>query len=45
MEQFMLEHGGVLVSGVIAIMTIVIMFLLIEVMGHMDLTSIASLLG
>ena len=45
MEQFIIEHGGVLVSGVVAIMTIVIMFLLIEVLGHMDLASIGSLLG
>ena len=45
MEQFILEHGGVLVSGIIAIMTIVIMFLFIEVMGNMDLGSIGKLLG
>ena len=45
MEQFIIEHGGVLVSGVVAIMTIVIMFLLIEVLGNMDLASIGTLLG
>lgn len=45
MEQFVLEHGGVLVSGIIAIMTIVIMFLIIEVLGNMDLGSISMLLG
>ena len=45
MEQFIIEHGGVLVSGVVAIMTIVIMFLLIEVLGNMDLASIGLLLG
>ena len=45
MEQFIIEHGSVLVSGVVAIMTIVVMFLLIEVLGHMDLASIGSLLG
>lgn len=45
MEQFILEHGGVLVSGIIAIMTIVIMFLIIEVLGNMDLGSISMLLG
>ena len=45
MEQFIIEHGGVLVSGVVAIMTIVMMFLLIKVMGNMDLVSIGSLLG
>ena len=45
MEQFIMEHGGVLVSGVVAIMTIVMMFLLIKVMGNMDLASIGSLLG
>ncbi len=45
MEQFILEHGGVLLSGVIAIMTIVIMFLFIRVMGAVDLESIGALLG
>ena len=45
MENFITEHGGVLVSGVIAIMTIVIMFLVIRAMGNMDLESIGSLLG
>ena len=34
MEQFIIEHGGVLVSGIVAIMTIVIMFLIIEVLGN-----------
>ncbi|MBR3173064.1 MAG: hypothetical protein IKF24_00845 [Eubacterium sp.] len=45
MEQFIIEHGGVLVSGIVAIMTIVIMFLIIEVLGNVDLVSIGSLLG
>lgn len=45
MEQFILEHGGTLVSGIVAIMTIVIMFLVIQVMGNMDLSSIGALLG
>ena len=45
MEQFIIEHGGVLVSGIVAIMTIVIMFLIIEVLGNIDLVSIGSLLG
>ena len=45
MEQFMLEHGGVLVSGVIAVLCLVIMFLFIEMMGNMDLESIGTLLG
>lgn len=45
MEQLIIEHGGVLVSGIVAIMTIVIMFLIIEVLGNVDLVSIGSLLG
>ena len=45
MEQFIIEHGGVLVSGIVAIMTIIIMFLIIEVLGNVDLVSIGSLLG
>ncbi len=45
MEQFIIEHGGVLVSGIVAIMTIVLMFLIIEVLGNVDLVSIGSLLG
>ena len=45
MEQFILEHGGVLVSGIVAIMTIVIMFLIVRAMGNMDLESIGMLLG
>lgn len=45
MEQFIIEHGGMLISGVIAVMTIVIMFLVIRVMGNMDLESIGTLLG
>ena len=45
MEQFILEHGGTLVSGIVAIMTVVIMFLVIQVMGNMDLSAIGMLLG
>ncbi len=45
MEHFVLEHGGVLLSGIVAIMTIVIMFLFIKVMGNMDLGAIGTLLG
>ena len=45
MEQFILEHGGVIVSGIISIMTIVIMFLVIKMIGNMDLGSIGALLG
>ena len=45
MEHFILEHGGALVSGVIAVMTIVIMFLIIRAMGNIDLSSLGMLLG
>ena len=45
MEQFILEHGGTMLSGIVAIMTVVIMFLVIQVMGNMDLSSIGTLLG
>ncbi len=45
MEQFILEHGGTMLSGIVAIMTVVIMFLVIQVMGNMDLSSIGMLLG
>ncbi|MCR5429876.1 MAG: hypothetical protein K6E58_01405 [Eubacterium sp.] len=45
MEQFILEHGGTLVSGIVAIMTIVIMFLFVKAMGNMDLSSIGTLVG
>ena len=45
MENFITEHGGMLLSGIIAIMTIVIMFLIIRAMGNMDLSSLGSLLG
>lgn len=45
MEQFVLEHGGVIVSGIISIMTIVIMFLIIKLIGNMDLGCIGTLLG
>ena len=45
MENFVTEHGGALLSGIIAIMTIVIMFLIIKAMSNMDLSSLGSLLG
>ena len=45
MEHFILEHGGALVSGVIAIMTVVIMYLVIRVMVNIDLGSLGMLLG
>ena len=45
MEHFILEHGGALVSGVIAVMTIVIMFLIIRAMGNIYLSSLGMLLG
>lgn len=45
MESFITEHGGMLISGIIAIMTIAIMFLIIKAMGNMDLYSLGMLLG
>ncbi len=45
MENFITEHGGVLLSGIVAIMTIIIMFLIIRAMGNLDLESMSMLLG
>ncbi len=45
MEHFILEHGGMLVSGIVAVMTIVIMFVFLRAMGNMDLSAIGMLIG
>lgn len=45
MEHFILEHGGVLVSGIIAIMTIIIMFVMVKAMGNLNLEAIGMLIG
>lgn len=45
MEEFLLEHGGLIISGIIAIATLIIMAMVIWMIGRMELVSVGQTLG
>lgn len=45
MEQFILEHGGIIFSGIIAVAVILIVFTLIRVMGNVGLFALSGIIS
>lgn len=45
MEEFLLEHGGLIISGIIAVATLVIMAMLIWTIGKINIVSLDQTLG
>lgn len=45
MEENMMEHGGVLISGIIAITISVMLFTAIVVIGNMGVCSLTTIIG
>lgn len=45
MEDFLLEHGGIIVSGIIAVISLVIMSSIIWVTGRMAMVAFEQILG
>lgn len=45
MEEFVSEHGGVLISGIVSIFLLVIIFMVVIAVGNMDAYSIVSIIG
>lgn len=45
MEEFISEHGGVLVSGIVSVFLLTIIFMVVMTVGNMDTYSITSIIG
>ena len=45
MEEFVSEHGGVLISGIMSIFLIAIIFMIVAVVGNMDAYTIMTIVG
>ncbi len=45
MEQFMEEHGGIIVSGIISIITLGLMLMTVMAAGNMEVSSLAAIMG
>lgn len=45
MEEFISEHGGVLISGIVSIFLLTIIFMVVIAVGNMDAYSIISIIG
>lgn len=45
MEEFISEHGGVLISGIVSIFLLTIIFMVIIAVGNMNAYSIISIVG
>ncbi|MCI9565902.1 MAG: hypothetical protein HFG30_07860 [Eubacterium sp.] len=45
MEEFISEHGGVLMSAIISVVLLAIIFIVVAVVGKMEAYTIASISG
>lgn len=45
MEQFLTEHGGVLVSGIVSLISLGIIFAVIAAAGNMDAYALSGIVG
>ncbi len=45
MEEFISEHGGVLISGIVSVFLLTIIFMVVLAVGNMDAYSIVSIIG
>jgi hypothetical protein len=45
MDKFITEHGGLLVSGIIAIFIIVMIFMVIKAAGEMNAVYLSTIMG
>ena len=45
MEEFISEHGGVVISGIVSIFLVAIIFMVVMTVGNMDAYSIVSIIG
>lgn len=45
MEQFLTEHGGIIVSAIVSIISLAIIFAVIAAVGSMDVYSLTAIVG
>lgn len=45
MDEFLTEHGNLILSGIISVATLVIMAMVIWMIGRMELVSVGQTLG
>ena len=45
MEEFVSEHGGVLISAIVSVVLVVVILMVVAVVGNMDAYTILSIAG
>lgn len=45
MEEFLTEHGGIIVSGIVSIITVVLILIVMIAVSNMDLFTLNSIMG
>lgn len=45
MEEFLSEHGGIIVSGIVSIFTVILIIIVMIAVSNMDAFSVTSLIG
>lgn len=45
MEEFLTEHGGVIVSGIVSIFTVMLIVIVMIAVSNMDAFSVTCLIG
>jgi hypothetical protein len=45
MEQFITEHGGIIVSGIVSVIALMIIFGVIAAAGNMDVYALSAIMG
>ena len=45
MDELMSEHGGIIVSGIVSLISLTIIFTVMYFVGNMDSYSISALIG
>lgn len=45
MEEFISEHGGVLINGIISVFVLTILWVVVFAIGNMNAQALASIMG
>lgn len=45
MEEFISEHGSILISGIVSVFLVMIILMVVMVVGNMNIYSLTSIVG
>ncbi len=45
MEEFVMEHGGIIVSGIVSVLSIVIILMIMVSVAHMEAYTLSGIVG